>query len=375
MKSYEQKKENKCLQPLESVKKRKLTEIEILFAGGSGGEIRSERFVPSIDQPMQDVERGSKSRPCISYSKDNDINEDAFEEYLSLVNDCTKVAKSTTSADVMAESPSMIKKIRGLLHQSVKPEVDYEEATKDVANVLFMWKMNAAAGKRAFIPDIEDRDLCYNAVKIFSLNAQEALLIPDEFCQEFGDVGIDIYNDLIEIIGEQDKNCLPFVNMCLRTWLNHLIVDTDLLGDMSPFNFDKWVKEKMVLPVVHNHYAKTSYELMLAVFGNTTDRTGAMDTVSQIDHYDLPPSWSLSSSTPTNTTTQKGSTNLGKVVDTNNTALSERSSKLKMLVTELERGYSSLITYAIGNDQPKRQTTKSRQSWINQSSLPSIITP
>ena len=189
--------------------------------------------------------------------------------------------------------------------------------------------MNAAAGKRAFIPDIEDRDLCYNAVKIFSLAAQEALLIPDEFCQEFGDVGIDIYNDLIEIIGEQDKNCLLFVNMCLRTWLNHLIVDTDLLGDMSPFNFDKWVEEKMARPVVHNHYAKTSYKLMLAVFGDTTDRTGAMDTVSQIDHSDLPPSWSSSPSTPTNTTTQKGSTNLGKVVDTNNTALSERSSKLK----------------------------------------------
>ena len=170
---------------------------------------------------MQDVERGSKSRPCISYSKDNDINKDAFEEYLSLVNDCTKVDKSTTSADVMAESLSMIKKMRGLLHQSVKPEVDYKEATKDVVNVLFMWKMNVAAGKRAFIPDIEDRDLCYNAVKIFSLAAQEALLIPDEFCQEFGDVGIDIYNDLIEIIGEQDKNCLLFVNMCLRTWLNH----------------------------------------------------------------------------------------------------------------------------------------------------------
>ena len=96
------------------------------------------------------------------------------------------MAHSTASSDVKAEGPSMIKKMRGLLHPSVKSEVDYEEAAKDISNVLFMWEMSAAAGKRAFIPDMQDCDLCYDAIKIFSLAAQEAQLIPEEFCQEFG---------------------------------------------------------------------------------------------------------------------------------------------------------------------------------------------
>ena len=274
---------------------------------------------PSIYEDIT-VNRPLRTRDSISYKEDYCVNEDAFEDYLRLVNECTKVAHSTASQDVKVEGPSMIRKMRGLLHPSVKSEVDYEEAAKDISNVLFMWKMSAAAGKRAFIPDIEDRDLCYDAIKIFSLAAQEAQLIPEEFCQEFGDEGIDIYNDLMEIIGERDKNCLPFMNMCLRTWLHHLVIDGDLLDDMSPFNFDEWVVEKMATPVAHNHQSKTSYELMLAVFGAEIKT----DAEPSDDPSTVPSSGTTSSPTPTNTL---------MVGDPTNVAASyERSSKLKQVV-------------------------------------------
>ena len=46
----------------------------------------------------------------------------------------------------------MIAKMRGLLDPLVKLEVDYDEAIKDVSNVAFMWRMNAAAGKKGFYP-------------------------------------------------------------------------------------------------------------------------------------------------------------------------------------------------------------------------------
>jgi len=88
----------------------------------------------------------------------------------------------------------MIAKMWGLLDPLVKFEVDYDEAIKDVSNVAFMWRMNAAAGKRAFIPDIEDRNLCYNAVTIFSHATEELKQIPEEFCREFGKIGIQVYN-------------------------------------------------------------------------------------------------------------------------------------------------------------------------------------
>ena len=66
-------------------------------------------------------------------------------------------------------SPSMIAKMRGLLDPTVKFEVDYEKAANDVCNVFMHWQNNSAAGKMAIIPDIDDCDECYAAVKIFHI--------------------------------------------------------------------------------------------------------------------------------------------------------------------------------------------------------------
>jgi len=163
----------------------------------------------------------------------------------------------------------MIKKMRGQLHPSVKLEVGYKGVVKDGSNVMFIWKMNAAARSRAFIPDMQDRDLCYNADKKISHAASEAKLILEEFQNEFGEnTGIGLYNKLYKLIGERDKNCLPFVNMCLRTWLVRLCKDPDLYVDKSEFKFDRWVT-KMTQPVTHQHGEKRSYELMVAVFGTS----------------------------------------------------------------------------------------------------------
>ena len=69
---------------------------------------------------------------------------------------------------------------------------------------------------------------CATLLSRFSRMQRKKQNIPEEFCKEFGRVGIPVYNDLIGIIGERDKNCLPFVNMCLRTWKDRLSVDPDV---------------------------------------------------------------------------------------------------------------------------------------------------
>lgn len=259
---------HQCTKPVDSTKKRRATEMDALLHSGSGGRIRSST---SPDLPPTPHQRST--RPKDSLNEDIYFDQAKFDEYLQLVHLCTETFENSKSAKVRAEGPSMIAKMRALLHPSVKMEVDYDEAMKDVSNVAFMWRMNSAAGKKAFIPDLEDRDLCYNAVKIFSLAAEESQSIPREFCCEFGEDGIHVYNDLLEIIGERDKNCLPFVNLCLRTWLDHLKVGTDVQIDFALLDFDKWVEDKLTEPPSNEHGQKTSYQLMMAVFGNQQSKS------------------------------------------------------------------------------------------------------
>ena len=109
---------------------------------------------PSLPPPK------SSAQPKDYLNEDIFFNEENFEKYLNLVKLCTDAFETSESSDVLAEGPSMIAKMRGLLDPLVKFEVDYDEAIKDVSNVAFMWRMNAAAGKRAFVPDTEDRNLC-----------------------------------------------------------------------------------------------------------------------------------------------------------------------------------------------------------------------
>ena len=54
-----------------------------------------------------------------------------------------------------------------------------------------------------------------------------------------GEDGYWIYKSLIENIGEREKRCLPFVNMCLCVWMVMLVDDMDLFADTTLLNFDK----------------------------------------------------------------------------------------------------------------------------------------
>ena len=83
--------------------------------------------------------------------EDEPFDQEAFEEYLNLVLQCTKVSADSTSDDVKTEAPSMIRKMRGLIHPAIKHEVDFAEATKDGSNILAHWAKGDAAGRAAFI--------------------------------------------------------------------------------------------------------------------------------------------------------------------------------------------------------------------------------
>ena len=72
----------------------------------------------------------------------------------------------------------MISKMRGLLTPSIKCEVDYEKASKDVCNMLMHWQNGEAAGKMAFVPDVKDHDDYYATLKFFSYATEEEQLIP-----------------------------------------------------------------------------------------------------------------------------------------------------------------------------------------------------
>ena len=266
-------KANPCVNPTANLK-RKISEVEQLFAAGHGGEIRGEfRAVPvtAIDGGGTTL-RTQKARVRGESVEPTSFNQDAFDEYLDLVLRCTETAKESTSSDVKAEASSMITKMRGLLHPSVKDEVDYAEATKDSSNILTHWMKGEAAGTRAFIPDINYRDQCYAALKIFSCASEEAKKIPFEFAEAFGeDDGIDLYNQLIGMIGEREKQCLPLVNMCLRAWMDRLANDEtgNLWADLSPLDFDKWRADAIRKTSKAGHRGKTSYDMMMAIFDDT----------------------------------------------------------------------------------------------------------
>ena len=74
------------------------------------------------------------------------------------------------------------------------------------------------------------------------------------------------------MIGEREKNWLPFVNMCLRAWMEMLSDDLDLWADLSPLDFDKWLAEEMTKAKDNNYRGRTSYELMMAIFGEKSGK-------------------------------------------------------------------------------------------------------
>ena len=52
-------------------------------------------------------------------------------------------------------------------------------------------------------------------MKIFTCAQEKTKQIPIAYIEMFGyDDGIVMHNQLLKIIGEQDKTCLPLMNMC-----------------------------------------------------------------------------------------------------------------------------------------------------------------
>ena len=144
-------------------------------------------------------------------------NDADFDEYLGQVLACQKIADKSRSPNVLDESKIMLTKMRGLLTLQLRDEVDYKEAKKDCRNITVMWLKNEAAGTRAFIPDVNDRDQCYTALKIYLCALEESNLIPTEFMEVRGEDGYWVYTTMLDNIGSRESASLPFVNMCLRS--------------------------------------------------------------------------------------------------------------------------------------------------------------
>ena len=83
----------------------------------------------------------------------------------------------------------MIPKRLGLLASVATSEVDFREATKDASNILVKWLHEDYACTRAFIFDLQFRDDCSAALKIFSCAQEKAKQIPIEYIEMFGKDG------------------------------------------------------------------------------------------------------------------------------------------------------------------------------------------
>ena len=77
-----------------------------------------------------------------------------------------------------------------------------------------------------------------------------------------------MYNELIALIGERENKCLPFVNMCLRAWKIKLAEDIDLWANLDLLHFEEWIIEEIRHPQDRNRTGKTSYKLMMSIFGD-----------------------------------------------------------------------------------------------------------
>jgi hypothetical protein len=259
---------NKCENPTSAKRKRRLTEEENLRSKGYGKRIRGE-----IESPIASSDhRTSRSSRPDRLSEDM-FDPAAYEEYTKLVILCTRAADATTSQAVKNESSSILSKMRSVLDPKVRDEVDFVEASKDGSVILKQWVEGQAVGRKAFIPDLTDRDECFAAVRILSCAGEERKIIVNEFVDAFSEEGIPIYNELLNNIGERDKQCMPFVNMCLRAWMNRLSEDLDLWADLSLLDFDKWLAEEMDRRRAAGYKGKTSYELMMGAFGKADART------------------------------------------------------------------------------------------------------
>ena len=130
---------NACENPT-AAKRARISEAERLIAAGHGGEIRGEyRSLPSGEEAALDP-AAHEAHPKGSLKEEEYFDQKAFNEYGALVRKCTETTKDSPSANVKLEAHTMIRKMRGLLDPSMKGVVDYEEATKDISNILAKWE-------------------------------------------------------------------------------------------------------------------------------------------------------------------------------------------------------------------------------------------
>ncbi len=258
---------NKCTNPTLNTRKRRINEVEQLGeVAVQGGQVRQEYggVLELNDSSLDPSERSS--RPQRSLKEDTIFDADKFDEYLKAVKKCSELGTKSSNKDVRDEAESMIPKMQRLMDADVKYEVDFGEAVQDLSNIYLWWMDDQPAGTRAFIPDLRDREICLAALQIYSCAAEEAKQIPKEYCEEFGYEGLDMYNEMVSMIGEQEKRCLPFVNMCLRAWMKRLSEDVDW-SNLDVLDFEKWAHEEIEKPVQTDRIGRTSYELMMSIFG------------------------------------------------------------------------------------------------------------
>ena len=194
MKCYEYK--NPCSNQKVSGKRPRITELETLHADGHGGQIRRHVYPNPLLIEMPIVE-GARSGDPDTYFESPCSDDVAVEQYQKIVLECSRLAETTSSPDVKAEGPGMIKKMRALLDPKLRSEIDFEEATQGCSNIFAEWSKGNCAGARAFIPGIVDRDRCIAALKIHACAVEEAKSIPAEYCEMFGEDGYWMYNQLI----------------------------------------------------------------------------------------------------------------------------------------------------------------------------------
>ena len=153
-----------------------------------------------------------KGRPSGSLLEEPPLDYGVYDECADIVRQCTQASKDTQCRGAEEEARTIIPKTRKLLSPAAKSEVDFCEATKDANNILSKWSNDDVAGTRSFTPNLPFRYDCYAALKVFACAQDEAKQIPIEYIDMFGeDDGIGMYNQLLDIIGEQDKICLPLV--------------------------------------------------------------------------------------------------------------------------------------------------------------------
>jgi len=153
-----------CSNPTTATEKRELDEVEQLcLMNAHGGRLLGD-VLPENNAYLKSDDRTTCSKGNLK--EDTVFDGTAFDEFSALVLCRTDPGTNSFCSDVRAETKSMIPKIRALMHQQSKYQVDVFEAIKHCSNVFMWWLDDQLTGACAFIPNDKDRDVCIAALKI-----------------------------------------------------------------------------------------------------------------------------------------------------------------------------------------------------------------